>query len=218
MNVALPLPAEPRAPIGPDDPARFINRELSWLAFNERVLEEAANPATRCSSGCASSPSPPPTSTSSTSVRVAGLVGQEREGVTRLSPDGMTVQQQLAAIHARAQKLIAAQQAAWRALRGPLAEAGIVLVEPETLSEEDRAHLDTLFMERVFPVVTPLAVDPAHLLPLHSQHGAVHGAEAGAGGRRRHDACAAADPAAARSLLCACPRQVALSASCCWRI
>ncbi|MCX7684606.1 MAG: RNA degradosome polyphosphate kinase [Acetobacteraceae bacterium] len=164
MNVALPVPPQPAA-IGPDDPARFINRELSWLAFNERVLEEAANPRHPLLERLRFVAISASNLDEFYSVRVAGLVGQEREGVTRLSPDGMSVQQQLAAIHDRAQKLISAQQDAWRRLRGPLAEAGIVLVEPETLSEADRAFLEGLFMERVFPVVTPLAVDPAHPFP-----------------------------------------------------
>ncbi|MCS6922714.1 MAG: RNA degradosome polyphosphate kinase, partial [Elioraea sp.] len=164
MNVALPVPPQPAA-IRPDDPARFINRELSWLAFNERVLEEAANPRHPLLERLRFVAISASNLDEFYSVRVAGLVGQEREGVTRLSPDGMSVQQQLAAIHDRAQKLISAQQDAWRRLRGPLAEAGIVLVEPETLSEADRAFLEGLFMERVFPVVTPLAVDPAHPFP-----------------------------------------------------
>jgi polyphosphate kinase len=164
MNVALPVAQAPAA-IRPDDPARFINRELSWLAFNERVLEEAANPRHPLLERLRFVAISASNLDEFYSVRVAGLVGQEREGVTRQSPDGMSVQQQLAAIHERAQALIAGQQAAWRALRGPLAEAGIVLVEPGTLSEEERAWLDTLFMERVFPVATPLAVDPAHPFP-----------------------------------------------------
>ncbi|MFN6955878.1 MAG: RNA degradosome polyphosphate kinase [Acetobacteraceae bacterium] len=164
MNVALPVTPEP-ATIGPDDPARFINRELSWLAFNERVLEEAANPRHPLLERLRFVAISASNLDEFYSVRVAGLVGQEREGITRLSPDGMSVQQQLAAIHDRAQRLIAAQQAAWRSLRGPLAEAGIVLVEQETLSDADRAWLEALFMDRVFPVVTPLAVDPAHPFP-----------------------------------------------------
>ena len=164
MNVSLPLPPQPAA-IGPDEPSRFINRELSWLAFNERVLEEAANPRHPLLERLRFVAISASNLDEFYSVRVAGLVGQEREGVTRLSPDGMSVQQQLAAIHARAQALIGAQQQAWRDLRGPLAEAEVMLVEPGTLSEAEREWLDTLFMERVFPVVTPLAVDPAHPFP-----------------------------------------------------
>jgi polyphosphate kinase len=164
MNVSLPVPAEPAA-IRENDPARFINRELSWLAFNERVLEEATNPRHPLLERLRFVAISASNLDEFYSVRVAGLVGQEREGVTRLSPDGMTVQQQLAAIHARAQALIAGQQAGWRELRQPLAASGITLVEPETLSEDERAWLDALFMERVFPVATPLAVDPAHPFP-----------------------------------------------------
>jgi polyphosphate kinase len=164
MNIALPVTPQPAA-LGPEDPARFINRELSWLAFNERVLEEAANPRHPLLERLRFVAISASNLDEFYSVRVAGLVGQEREGVTRLSPDGMSVQQQLAAIHDRAQALIGGQQAAWRTLRGPLAEAGIVLVEPEHLSAEERGWLETLFMERVFPVATPLAVDPAHPFP-----------------------------------------------------
>ncbi|WP_043338534.1 RNA degradosome polyphosphate kinase [Belnapia moabensis] len=158
-----PPAAEPVAV--PLEPERFINRELSWLDFNTRVLEEAGNehhPLLERLRFVAISAA---NLDEFYSVRVAGLIGQERAGITSRSPDGRTPSQQLAAIHDRAEVLIEAQQAAWRALRGLIREAGIIVLRPEELSEADRAWLDGWFMERVFPVLTPLAVDPAHPFP-----------------------------------------------------
>ena len=166
MSLAEVLPsAEVEPAVVLDQPARFINRELSWLDFNTRVLEEAANahhPLLERLRFVAISAS---NLDEFYSVRVAGLIGQERAGIATLSPDGRTPSQQLAEILARAKELIDDQQREWRELRGLLASAGLVLATPEALSEADRDWLSNWFMERVFPVLTPLAVDPAHPFP-----------------------------------------------------
>ena len=161
-----PAPAPPEAAvIAIDGPERFINRELSWLDFNHRVVEEAENirhpllERLRFVSISAGNLD------EFYSVRVAGLIGQAKAGLQTLSPDGRTPAQQLAEILRRAQVLIDDQQRAWADLRKLLAEAGIVLAEPAALSDEDRTWLDAFFMERVFSVLTPLAIDPAH--PFH---------------------------------------------------
>jgi polyphosphate kinase len=148
-----------------DSPHRFINRELSWLAFNARVIAEATNrrhpllERLRFVSISASNLD------EFYSVRVAGLAGQVKAGVTAVSPDGLTPPQQLAAVDARIAELAAEQLRAWSDLRSELAAAGIRVVDPAELDGEDRAWLDAWFMERVFPVLTPLAVDPAHPFP-----------------------------------------------------
>ncbi|WP_027285717.1 RNA degradosome polyphosphate kinase [Rubritepida flocculans] len=155
---SLELPA-------PDAPGRFFNRELSWLDFNTRVLEEAANPQHPLLERLRFLAISGSNLDEFYSVRVAGLVGQEREGVTTPSPDGLSPTQQLAAIHQRALALIEAQQQAWRTLRQLLRPAGLSLLDADELSEADIAWLETYFHERVFPVLTPLAVDPAHPFP-----------------------------------------------------
>jgi polyphosphate kinase len=164
LTASAPVPAE-IPPIAPDDPARFINREISWLAFNSRVLEEAANPRHPLLERLRFVAISASNLDEFYSVRVAGLIGQERAGVTTQSSDGLTPGRALAAIHTTAQALIAAQQQSWRELRELLAENGLVVAEPGALSAADRAYLATYFDERVFPVLTPLAVDPAHPFP-----------------------------------------------------
>jgi polyphosphate kinase len=156
-----------------NDPARFINRELSWLDFNFRVVSEAENARhpllerLRFVSISASNLD------EFYSVRVAGLIGQARAGVLERSADGATPAQQLNQINARARELIAAQQAAFAHVRTLLAAAGLIICTAAQLTTEDAHFLDSYFMERVFPVLTPLAVDPAHPFPFIPNMGLV---------------------------------------------
>jgi len=144
---------------------RLINRELSWLAFNERVLDEATNPRHPLFERLRF------LSISATNldefymVRVAGLRGQIDAGVVQPSDDGLSPAQQIAAVNERAYRLIAHQQEIWNDIRGLLARAGVHVTGPEALSDADRAFLENLFLEQVFPVLTPLAIDPAHPFP-----------------------------------------------------
>ena len=153
------------AAIGPRSRKRFINRELSWLAFNERVLEEAMTQRHPLLERVRF------LSISGTNldeffmVRVAGLRAQVKAGITSLSQDGRTPLQQYRQVNNRAAKLMTRQQETWEILRQELADAGVAVLHPADLKETDAEWMDDYFIHQIFPVLTPLAVDPAHPFP-----------------------------------------------------
>ncbi|HXE29013.1 MAG TPA: RNA degradosome polyphosphate kinase, partial [Stellaceae bacterium] len=152
-------------------PERFINRELSWLAFNERVLAEADNPRQPLLERLRFLSISANNLDEFYMVRVAGLKGQVLAGIGSASEDGLTPAQQLDAISKRAGKLMRDQADSLKKLRVELTEAGLTVVEPDELSSEDRAFVAERFWADIFPVLTPLAVDPAHPFPFIANWG-----------------------------------------------
>lgn len=153
------------APANKEDGERYYNRELSWLQFNKRVLAEARNPANpllerlRFVSIAASNLD------EFFMVRAAGLIGQQKAGVGGRSIDGLTPSQQLSRIQEFAARLATDKLDCWRTIRKELAANSIELIEEDGLSADDIVWLRKEFLAKMFAILTPLNIDPAHPFP-----------------------------------------------------
>jgi len=165
MDSLTEVAAAPAAADAPEAEPRYFNRELSWLAFNRRVLEEASNPnhplleRVRFLSISASNLD------EFFMVRVAGLKAHQALGVEERSTDGLTPTQQLAAINIEADRLVTNQHEVWGALQEALPDARMHVIGNEPLDEAAEIWLDKHFREQIFPILTPQAIDPAHPFP-----------------------------------------------------
>jgi polyphosphate kinase len=164
-QVAAAQNAEVEPPMGEDSREHYFNRELSWLAFNRRVLEEACNEAHPLLERLRFLSISGNNLDEFFMVRVAGLKGQQLLGVEERSADGMTPAQQLAAITQQADELTSSQQRVWTDLRRLLAEADFHVLANEDVDTASAEWLDNHFREQIFPVLTPQAIDPAHPFP-----------------------------------------------------
>lgn len=151
--------------------SRYFNRELSWLAFNQRVLAEARNPDNPVLEQLRFLSISGSNLDEFLMVRFAGLVGQVKRRIEEISIDGLNPTQQLAAIHDAVLALDHDQQECWRQLRLKLAETGITIVDGESLSPTQREGLRNYVMAHILPVITPQAIDPAHPFPFIANQG-----------------------------------------------
>lgn len=154
-----------KTPVTLESPERFINRELSWLAFNERVLREAENKnhplfeQLRFLSISANNLN------EFYMVRVAGLRGQVSAGVEVPSQEGLTPREQLAMVNKRADDLMKSQQKCWERITAALADEGIKVVGPGEVTASEKRWLKKYFLDKLFSVLSPIAIDPAHPFP-----------------------------------------------------
>jgi polyphosphate kinase len=149
----------------PQGPDRFYNRELSWLQFNHRVLEEASNQQHPLLERLRFLSIAAANLDEFYMVRAAGVYGQVSAGISTLSQDGLTPMQQLAAINKFAARLVADKQAIWQTIKTELAGTGIHVLQGDEVTPGQRARLEQLFLTHIFPILTPIAADPAHPFP-----------------------------------------------------
>ncbi|HYD06185.1 MAG TPA: RNA degradosome polyphosphate kinase [Reyranella sp.] len=164
-------PADDRPAAYQGELSRFVNRELSWLAFNERVLEEAGNRSHPLLERLRFLSISANNLDEFYMVRVAGLKGQVRAGVSAVSADGLTPRQQLDAINQRSGELMRDQQTHWRTLRQELRGVGLYVMDVGEISAAEKEWLDGYFLDQIFPVLTPMAIDPAHPFPFIPNQG-----------------------------------------------
>ena len=152
---------------GVDDrsPNRFFNRELSWLAFNWRVLEESENPRVPLLERLRFLSISATNLDEFYTVRVAGLRELAHAGNTTPAADGRSPAEQLVLINENARNLLNRQQDVWSELKNELSEAGIKILSQDDLTTEDRKFCESTFLTQVFPILSPLAIDPAHPFP-----------------------------------------------------
>ena len=148
-----------------EGPRRFFNRELSWLGFNWRVLEEAENARVPLLERLRFLSISAANLDEFYTVRVAGLRELVREGVTTPAADGLSPTEQLKLIDTDARALMARQQNVFEQLASEMQSQGIIICRRDDLTEVDRGYLDKIFLSQVFPVLSPLAIDPAHPFP-----------------------------------------------------
>ncbi len=144
---------------------RFINRETSWLAFNTRVLEEAGNPRTPLAERINFLAISASNLDEFYMVRVAGLKDYVTEGITKKSTDGLTAAEELEVISKYTSTMVEKQHECWLALREELKAEGLILLTQADLNADDSEWLEHYFLENIFPVLTPIAIDPAHPFP-----------------------------------------------------
>ena len=144
---------------------RFINRETSWLAFNNRVLDEACNPNNPIIERLNFLAISASNLDEFYMVRVAGLKDYVLKNITEKSLDGMTPLEEVEAIQLLTTPMVIRQHTCWLELRKKLEESGITVVKPEKLAPRNLTWLEEYFLENIFPVLTPIALDPAHPFP-----------------------------------------------------
>lgn len=149
----------------------YFNRELSWLEFNDRVLEEARNPAYPLLERLRFLSISGSNLDEFLMIRVAGLVGQVQRGIDRVSDDGRSPQRQLSEIHGRLAQLNAKQQETWRDLQDSLSDTGIHITDEGQVDAEAYEWLKAYFLDEIAPIITPQALDPAHPFPFIQNEG-----------------------------------------------